>query len=158
MSDFYNDTLEEGDVIWMRCSVSFRGNLAPVMEWRLLGESGEIDERGRVLDGEVEITDTNVTSTLFVVIKSTYNATFFTCKTYFQWNNTSSPNSTATNAPDYNHTWNSSVIFVAASNFVQKETTNATHTSLTTSGLNENLSSKQSFCSQLKIIINITCI
>src|SRR6218665_4175365 len=122
MSDSYNDTLKEGDVIWMRCSVNFRGNLAPIMEWRLLGESGEIDEFGRLLNGENETTDTNVTSTLFVSIKSTYNATFFTCKTYFQWDNTSSPNSTATNAPDYNQTWNSSVIFVSAQ---KKATTDA---------------------------------
>ena len=120
-----NVTLEEGDVVWMRCSVNFRGNLTPIMAWRQLGGSGEIDERGNVSDGAVEITvnpDSNVTSTLTLEIKSTYNATFFTCRTYFQWDNTSSSNSTATNAPDYSYTWNSSVIIISAKPFVQTET------------------------------------
>ena len=100
----------------------------------------------RVITKMVEtivILNANISSMVNVVITGSCNATFFTCKTYFQWDNTSSPDSTlftatdtsghryiwyssaATNTPGYSYTWNSSVIhvYVTATTLVQMETT-----------------------------------
>ena len=113
----------------MRCSLNFRGNLAPTMEWRHQRRNGDMESR--VITQMVEnefIPNTNISSTLTVIINGTYNASIFTCKTYFQWDNTSSTNSTATNAPDYSYTWNSSAIFVSSRKLVQKKTATASAT------------------------------
>ena len=139
-----NVTLEEGDDVWMRCSVNFRGNLTPIMEWRQFGRSGETDERDDVINGVVEINpDGNINSTLTLVIKSTYNATFFTCRTYFQLDNTSSTNSTAINAPIYSYTWNSSVILISAKTFVQTEIAAVSESTSNVTSTTRNISRKQ---------------
>src|SRR6218665_2879921 len=147
MTTSSSDALEEGSVVWMRCSLNFRGNLAPTMEWRYQRRNGDTESRVNTDKLMVEteiIPNTNVSSTLTVIINATYDASFFTCKTYFPWDNTSNPNSTATNAPDYSYTWNSSVIFVSATTLVPKETTaDDVSTSVITS--TDNGSSKQLF-------------
>src|SRR6218665_3956325 len=109
----------------MRCSVNFRGNLTPTMEWRQLGGPGDIDEHYRIVAEMAETTvipDTSIRSTLPIVLESNYNATFFICKTYFQWDNTSTTKFTATNATDYSYTWKSSVIIISTTPLSQRET------------------------------------
>ena len=85
----------------MWCTVSFRGNWAPVMEWRGAHMSHPLDSR----DVEKQ-TESNNSVTYIVTIPATSNELPFTCTTKFIAS--MRPTSTnATNTPNYKFIWTS---------------------------------------------------
>ena len=106
-----NSTLTKGDVIWMQCSVNFRGMWTPTVEWKQHiedDEQGE-DDQEVVLHGVSTITvlNSSVTSTFtYVSGPSKTRPTYFSCRIFFQWHNIN-VNATANNLPNYTYTWKS---------------------------------------------------
>jgi len=94
----------EGSRIWMRCSVIFRGYWTPSMEWRHHRE----DENGRVIavDEVVENENCNFTTTINIILNSSTNNSYFSCKTYFAIQKHRRL-ANATNVPDFNYIWKS---------------------------------------------------
>src|SRR6218665_3426856 len=94
----------EGSRIWMRCSVKFRGYWTPSMEWRHHRE----DENGRAIavDEVVEIENCNVTTTINIILNSSTNNSYFSCKIFFAIQKHRRL-ANATNVLDFNYLWKS---------------------------------------------------
>ena len=87
-------TPAEGHV-WMWCSIGFRGNWAPVMEWM---EDGKVVSQG----AETSIVPNQSVAS---VLKTTHrNDLEYVCRTYFREEALVRPHS-AGNVPQYTHTW-----------------------------------------------------
>src|SRR6218665_408017 len=98
----------------MRCSVVFGGIWTPNFQWRQHWETGETGKEEQAATRGVEVVKfhkNNVTSTLSVVISSAANGSFFSCNISFpEVYDSKGSNTTATNLPDSNFTWESDVI------------------------------------------------
>lgn len=108
-------SLVDGDHIWIKCNVDFRGFWAPSMEWNQHG--GDFGPQGnRVTDGiETVISPRqSITSKLTIAVNSSEDGFYYSCKLYFvKYNGTQV--TTAKNVPNFTYTWNSSVIYVSHS-------------------------------------------
>ena len=83
------------------CSVSFRGNWAPVMEWRTESETGPIMETGIT---NITIPDPNVTSVMTVGLNDTKDNVEYVATVKFS--ESMKPHSTtADNVPNYTFVW-----------------------------------------------------
>ena len=111
LSTSENNTFEEGTYIWISCTVNFRGNWTPTIEWRLSEGNGgtEADEEPTDLtdlaDNEI-VPIAGLTSTLTIALAATNNSSYYVCKIYFPSVNNSEL-VTATNSPDYSFVWKS---------------------------------------------------
>ena len=93
-------------IFYLSCTVAFRGNWAPLMEWRFTDAHGEIIEQGVNTSTAM---NHNVTSRLRLVASTTRQNAKFVCRTFFG-NIHSRVSDSAKNIPYYNYTWASSVI------------------------------------------------
>jgi len=93
------------DLVNLTCSIEFRGNWAPTMEWKEQRNDGE--EVLSVGVNTVTVPNHRVTSTL--VTKVQEGSRNYSCSTKFDISG-KSPYTTATNIPDYNRVWTASVL------------------------------------------------
>src|SRR6218665_1584627 len=104
-----NVTLTDDNIIWMKCSVNFRGMWSPTVEWKrhIVKDKDGKDDKRSVLHGVTTaiVVNSRVTSTLIYVSGSS-KAAYFSCRIFFQWHN-GSVDVTATNLPTYTYTWKS---------------------------------------------------
>lgn len=101
-----NTLLVDGYYIWNQCRVNFKGNWEPTMEWRQHSLNVDNDEGRLVSDETVThvIENVSITSTLTVLVDSTNYDSYYSCRTYFTWNN-GKLKTNASNVPDFAHTW-----------------------------------------------------
>lgn len=91
-------------LVSLRCSIEFRGNWAPTMEWKEQSNDGE-----KVLTLEVNtVTVPNQSVTSTVVMKVQKGIRNYTCTTKFAIGG-KPLHTTATNVPDYNRVWTASL-------------------------------------------------
>lgn|SRR6218665_490527 len=115
-------SLVDGDHIWIKCNVDFRGFWAPSMEWTQHG-LGFGPEGKRVTAGidTVHYYNQKVTSKLTIAL---YSSTDYSCKIYFtNYSGTEVTRPTANNFPDFTYTWNSSVLYASDSSTSSKTQT-----------------------------------
>jgi len=115
LTDSSTSVLEENDSLWMWCSVEFRGNLNPVMEW-MNGSNGEITHSKATL-----ISNKLLVSEIVVQVKNSEKDVFLSCTTRFDLtsvrnimkNFSDRVNTMATNIPDYRLPWISPPITIS---------------------------------------------
>src|SRR6218665_54603 len=101
-----NSTLTDDDVIWMHCSVNFRGMWAPTVEWIQHRVNDKEEEQTIIHEAStVTLLNTNITTTLNYVHNAS-ETTYFSCRLFFQRYN-GSDRATATNLPEFTYTWKS---------------------------------------------------
>lgn|SRR6218665_868148 len=95
--------------MWMSCTVSFRGNLVPEIEWRQHEGDGDDFVEGHEITHLADTVinrNSNVTTELTVVFSSNSNeALSYSCKIYYFGPVNESQMVTATNAPNYSYTY-----------------------------------------------------
>jgi hypothetical protein len=94
----------QNDTIICEGSVSYNGNLPPVMQWRN-------NVTGQNFSSPVTGSNGQLTSTLTVTATTDLNGTRISCVTYFTQPTVTKPSS-ATNAPSYSSTWTSPTLNV----------------------------------------------
>ena len=106
--------------VWMRCTVYYcnTGSWAPTLEWRL--HEGNTDEEPTELHVTVSATvvicpNTNISSTLSILLNATSNSSYYSCKIYFKPENNIVEMMTANNTPDYIYVWKSPMVKVTSS-------------------------------------------
>src|SRR6218665_1079863 len=132
------DSLTDGDRIWMRCSVRFRGYWTPSMEWRHHTESKD----GQIVtaDEAVENENFNITSKISIVFNSSISGSFFSCKIYFSTKK-HTRQANATNTPNFSYVWISPEIIQTNPLYPD-----ISPVSLTTTQLNRNQNSNTNVC------------
>lgn len=111
-SDLFCVDSSTEDLVNLTCAIEFRGNWAPMMEWK---ERNSHDERVLSVGVNVVILpNERVTSTLVMEVQE--GSRNYVCTTKFHING--KPHSTtATNVPHYNRIWMSSVLSKAPGMF-----------------------------------------
>ena len=99
--------VEEWKIFEMRCQMVYRGNWAPVMEWKH-NASSVITSRH-----DVNVTDvyTSCVYTSLVNASRKVSGNSYTCRTYFT-ESERPQNTNATNKPEYRFTWVSQKLVV----------------------------------------------
>src|SRR6218665_603987 len=92
------------DLVNLTCSIEFRGNWAPTMEWKEQTSHGEIVLSVGV--NTITVPDERVTSSLVMEVQR--GRRNFACTTKFDISG-KPVRTTATNIPEYNKTWVSSM-------------------------------------------------
>ena len=114
LSTSENNTFEEGTHLWMSCTVNFRGNWTPTIEWRLyegnVGTDEEQTDLTDLADNEI-VPNAGISSTLIIALAATSNnySSYYSCKIYFPLVNNSEL-VTASNSPDYGFIWKSPIV------------------------------------------------
>ncbi len=96
----------------MRCTVNFRGNWVPTIEWRLHEIDGATDEEQSDLTDEANVVivpNANISSSLTIILNGSSNSSYYSCKIYFK-SESSNQIVTANNTPDYNYEWMSPLV------------------------------------------------
>jgi len=97
-----SSALSELESMELQCVIGYRGNWAPVMEWRFSGKDGQVVSEGvQTISSQLL-----VTSVFSFTVYHTMNNRSVSCKTYFS-SYTGNVTTTATNTPDYSYTWTS---------------------------------------------------
>ena len=98
--------VQENDVITMACSVTYRGNWAPVMRW-----FNSVTRHNFTNNITLRTINTTVTSELTVTTSAGLHGSQIICLTYFTQPSASLPTS-ATNIPRYTYEWTSPTLIV----------------------------------------------
>lgn len=95
-----------------QCTVVVRGHLKPSMHWKSHCNNDSAKQNGgQELTDELIIHDSEkstLTSGINITSDWESNSCHVSCKTFFEWQNSSSNTSTATNVPAYSYIWSSS--------------------------------------------------
>jgi len=108
------DLLRNGNQIWMTCTVAYRGNMAPVLQWRR--HQQDMDAGGKVVTDGIHsntVTVSNIGSTLTIVASPSEDDIYYSCTIFFTSYDSSNfrgASMVAGNAPDYSYTWASPVV------------------------------------------------
>lgn len=100
-----SELIEKGTTINITCSVRFKGNMVPEIEWRQ-SEYGSSNGGQLVTHDVTKLNSGHMISTQKIIVDFP-QPRIFTFRTFFQPPTTPSPGNAAANAPDYTYTWKS---------------------------------------------------
>lgn len=109
-----DDFLTKDFRIWMRCTVEYRGNMAPILQWKR--HQQDTDTSGKVVTEGLQantVAGSNISSTLTIVASPSEDDIYYSCTIFFtsyDSSNSSGVYMVAGNAPDYSYTWASPVV------------------------------------------------
>ena len=110
-----DDLLRNGNRIWMMCTIAYRGNMAPVLQWRRHQE--DMDAGGKVVTDGIQantVAVSNISSTLAIDVSPSDYDIYYSCTisfaSYDSSNSSRGASMGAGNAPEYSYTWRSPVV------------------------------------------------
>lgn len=109
-----DDFLAKEIRIWLRCTVAYRGNIAPVLQWRRHQHGSETG--GEVITKGIQANTAagpNISSTVDIVVSPTKNDIYYSCMIFFtsyEFSKSSYASMVADNAPEYSYTWTSPIV------------------------------------------------